>query len=995
MGAGLACCNIIQGQHPRAACACLARALQFEAAATTKSKKQQHQLTRIRSLSSMVEIAKTAEETVTSPTKKVVHEDVPEDVESAENDETAEEEDQEDGDDEEQPDDAEEDEATGEDDEVADGDEDESADDDHVAVEENDDDADDNAVEGEDEEDEDDEANDNEEDDEDDQDYVAGEDDEDDEDGGDDDEEDDDEAPPGTFSLFTVDVVHRFVFWERLRVRESEIDHGLFNKRHTKSETIRIFTAQHHIRRRQVAMHDVCVMHSRDRDTDLVFLDAPAIDLLRVQASTLFVDQVDARRDDASLPTLDDAARLLHEATMRELLVEHSCSRAHRMTAKQSDIAMRTLEFTSDVAPLNLYPSCTFCVGRWECSMCGLFNALSAEDRASASLPHRQMRTTALELELPLGTAGSAHPAGELFFDKTSSKKRRKPAEEPPTLLGAKLVYMFVVDEAGTANFLELVRNSIIAAMHSLSNGAYIGFATFSNRIGVYNFARSLFMHENYTRDATPSGSNQNEHNKRYRITDLVSFDEAIVLLGPNREKIHGLLESLGVHAEATNRRHASEPSTDDRHAAKFYSDLRSHNNFPEWDPESRSRSTRWRSARSLFTTGSFGDATGLAQVSHSEIHARYMRVSGICEEADSKSILKWWRKRQPWRWYRPLCDQQANIVVELQFTHKEGFPETMERLPTVQVCQVYTEFIEGHITNNRDEVGSVLIAKRKAHISTYQIGAAFSAKECQYKVNLGALVKYLTAKAYSIRKACIKGTASGDTREFLEGWLVNFLAKYHAAHAPVILTKPKLDALVVDTEFESHTRLRWLTRIVFGLMNSRGLVRFSAIHPDLQLVASTQLCQVSAQHICQALYPELLVFQSVDDTNATRIPLSHLAMRKSGCLFLLDAHFAVTLVCASEDLSTEENGMQFPPPHNMSIHQEFERRIRERFVVPRSAILLVSDPSGSNQKESQSLEWRYFNALLVDECGHAGEDYTSFAQTVRNLTKTRILSDN
>lgn len=52
-------------------------------------------------------------------------------------------------------------------------------------------------------------------------------------------------------------------------------------------------------------------------------LDAAAADLLGVQSPVLFVNEVDARRDDAGFAALDDAPRFLHEAPVRELLVEH------------------------------------------------------------------------------------------------------------------------------------------------------------------------------------------------------------------------------------------------------------------------------------------------------------------------------------------------------------------------------------------------------------------------------------------------------------------------------------------------------------------------------------------------------------------------------------------------------------------------------------------------------------------------------------------------
>lgn len=262
------------------------------------------------------------------------------------------------------------------------------------------------------------------------------------------------------------------------------------------------------------------------------------------------------------------------------------------------------------------------------------------------------------------------------------------------------------------------------------------------------------------------------------------------------------------------------------------------------------------------------------------------MRVAGSPDEPQ-KRRLSWWRRRQShgWRWSRPLCDAQTNVLIEFEFTSRDGFPRTMERIPTVQVCMVYTEFSSNN-ADNGNNVGDIalLTPRRKARICTYQIGAALSGQQCQDKANLGVVLSYLAVKAQAIQKTAKKSSAA---RQFLTEWLVNFMTKYYHSN-----TERLSDLVaVVDTELETHVQLRWLSRFVFGLLNSRGLARFSSVHPDIQTSLSAQFSRIGSEHICKALYPQLMVYRSRNEAIATRIPLSHLAMikRYAPLVYLLD----------------------------------------------------------------------------------------------------------
>lgn len=415
------------------------------------------------------------------------------------------------------------------------------------------------------------------------------------------------------------------------------------------------------------------------------------------------------------------------------------------------------------------------------------------------------------------------------------------------------------------------------------------------------------------------------------------------------------------------------------------------------------------------------------------------MRVTGTPGEPQ-KHRLSWWRRRSTsgWRWCRPLCDAQTNVLMEFEFTSRDGFPGTMERIPTIQVCMVYTVFSQStnDDSNNDDGDSLPLTPQRKARICTYQVGAAFSGRDCQDKANLGVVMSYLTAKAHAIRKLTKKTSAA---RQFLTEWLANFMTKHHCN-----METEKSSDCVVDTELESHARLRWLSRHVFGLLNSRGLARFASVHPDIQTSLFAQFSRIGSEHICKALYPQLMAFKDLNETSVARIPLSHLAMIKryvqvSACLVdsltcclaatdVLNLNFwyiavreysssmrtlqslSCTRVAKTRRRSCRSrhrtrvsacsaSSIHHYPGRNLTcprcvfvahIRQEFERRIRDRQLVPRCAIICVSD----NQHELHvPLDLRFFNALLLDECGHAGEDYTSFAQNLRTAARQQLVS--
>lgn len=65
---------------------------------------------------------------------------------------------------------------------------------------------------------------------------------------------------------------------------------------------------------------------------------------------------------------------------------------------------------------------------------------------------------------------------GELFctaYQRKIDCSLEHDAVEP--LAEPRLVYLFIIDETGSRDFLELVRNAISAAVHGLPDGAYVG----------------------------------------------------------------------------------------------------------------------------------------------------------------------------------------------------------------------------------------------------------------------------------------------------------------------------------------------------------------------------------------------------------------------------------------------------------------------------------------------------------------------------------------
>lgn len=152
-----------------------------------------------------------------------------------------------------------------------------------------------------------------------------------------------------------------------------------------------------------------------------------------------------------------------------------------------------------------------------------------------------------------------------------------------------RLVYLFIVDEAGSCDFLELVQNAISAAAHGLPDDAYIGalsslasvplrdrpadpslcafhpgFVTFSNRIGAFDFGHAPPMFKHCTIDKTLFAvslslpSNQHGKQTRCSIAELMNtVEDFVVPLGPNRQRVADVIESLDGHPSGTDQRYA------------------------------------------------------------------------------------------------------------------------------------------------------------------------------------------------------------------------------------------------------------------------------------------------------------------------------------------------------------------------------------------------------------------------------------------------------
>lgn len=310
------------------------------------------------------------------------------------------------------------------------------------------------------------------------------------------------------------------------------------------------------------------------------------------------------------------------------------------------------------------------------------------------------------------------------------------------------------------------------------------------------------------------------------------------------------------------------------------------------------------------------------------------MRVAGAPAESHTVHRSSWWKLiRSPaWSWHRPFCDALSSVMLEFAFASREGFPSSMERIPTVQICQVHTIFVpslgtstsatstkvsrtnsvSGRTNDNnagKDRAYARLVPKRVARIRTYQIGAAFSASECHDKANVGVILAFLAAKAHAIQRSAKSTTAASH---FLTEWLVNLMTRFQLAQHSHQQSQCDSEPSPVDMELETHPRLRWLTRYVFGLLNSRGLARISSVHPDIQTFTMAQFScvqlaptyclfacdggfaertcftrvstccrRMSSEQLCKAVYPQLLAFSDLNDVVNPQISLSHVAMRK------------------------------------------------------------------------------------------------------------------
>ncbi|KAJ0410327.1 hypothetical protein P43SY_002659 [Pythium insidiosum] len=111
--------------------------------------------------------------------------------------------------------------------------------------------------------------------------------------------------------------------------------------------------------------------------------------------------------------------------------------------------------------------------------------------------------------------------------------------------------------------------------------------------------------------------------------------------------------------------------------------------------------------------------------------------------------------------------------------------------------------------------------------------------------------------------------------------------------------------------------------------------------------------------------------------------------VKSEASVFLLDAHFAVILIyCDLGQGSESVAAMPFPPPHSAVVRQEIERRLQDssRRRTPRFLQIdarAMPDLFGPLSPR-QGLDVRTFHALLLDECGRAGEEYASFSTTIR-----------
>jgi len=161
---------------------------------------------------------------------------------------------------------------------------------------------------------------------------------------------------------------------------------------------------------------------------------------------------------------------------------------------------------------------CKFQKNSWTCTLCQTSNSLT-ERYSSVDRRARLPELSNFVVEVLMDDESSAHvPLHERDNDY-------------PT-------YVFLVDCTGDAEYMELIKASLLAALEAISPRCWFGMIVFSHKLGVFDMRGSV-PHVKFTRIPTDEGP------LPIALEDILHLDDFLVRLSEKKDNVAAAIESL------------------------------------------------------------------------------------------------------------------------------------------------------------------------------------------------------------------------------------------------------------------------------------------------------------------------------------------------------------------------------------------------------------------------------------------------------------------
>ena len=215
---------------------------------------------------------------------------------------------------------------------------------------------------------------------------------------------------------------------------------------------------------------------------------------------------------------------------------------------------------------------------------------------------------------------------------------------------------------------------------------------------------------------------------------------------------------------------------------------------------------------------------------------------------------------------------------------------------------------------------------------------------------------------ALMTQKVIVACEADGvsEARGLLTQWLTHVVSSYQSSMATAHTSGQ-------GVVFASCPALEALPRHIFGLMNS-ALLRTKDASPDSRSFVQSVWSKLAPDELLRAVYPWLGAYADAQQMQFGSLPLSLASVEPTRCpIFVVDAFTAIVVYCIDPAYAP------WPPSRESALRGMITELKDSRVLTPRVIFCKAGEPDA-----------RWFNAYLINDAGAQGEDsYDSFLAVV------------